>query len=227
MDYESTIRVVNAKDGNLGRGYGRISTGHPTQGATQGETRPMYQYAELGDDQYSSDDKGLGDEKDLEDPDQDMLDDIGLEIVRAIRTATGSGKYSNPNRSGRKDNASASGRNQTRLGIAEDADHTTTAVRGLSPRMPYRQKGPTGTVPRNNKGPSFGSQSTAQYIRNAPGRKGGTHFGTARAPLPRHDEYDENIFSLMDLSDPMERSFLNQQKRVNKIKNMVNLIEKE
>ena len=110
---------------------------------------------------------------------------------------------------------------------SEEFEHTTTAVKGLSPRMTYRQKGPTGTVPRNNKGPAFGAQSTAQYIRSAPGRKGGTHFGTARAPLPRHDEYDENIFSLMDLKDPMERSFLNQQKRVNRIKNMVNLIEKE
>lgn len=214
MGYESTIGIAKAHDGNVSRGYGRISTGHPTQGTTQGQSRPMYQYSELGKDEEL-------------DPEIDILDDLDVDIIDAIHAATDTELYTNPNRSGRADRGSLTGRNMAMEGMSEEFEHTTTAVRGLSPRITYRQKGPTGTVPRNNKGPAFGAQSTAQYIRSAPGRKGGTHFGTARAPLPRHDEYDENIFSLMDLKDPMERSFLNQQKRVNKIKNMVNLIEKE
>jgi hypothetical protein len=82
-------------------------------------------------------------------------------------------------------------------------------------------------VPKNTKGPAFGTQSTAQYIRNKPGRISGTQFGTSRAPLPRHDEYDDNVFSLFDLKDPMERSFLFHQKRVNRIKNLINEIEVE
>tara|TARA_E500000305_G_scaffold108104_1_gene109709 strand:+ start:117 stop:761 length:645 start_codon:yes stop_codon:yes gene_type:complete len=214
MSYESTIGITKAHDGNVSRGHGRTSTGHPAQGTTQGQSRPMYQYPELGE----------GEELD---PEIDILDDLDVDVINAIHAATDTELYTNPNRSGRADRGSLTGRNMAMEGMSEEFEHTTTAVRGLSPRITYRQKGPTGTVPRNNKGPAFGAQSTAQYIRSAPGRKGGTHFGTARAPLPRHDEYDENIFSLMDLKDPMERSFLNQQKRVNKIKNMVNLIEKE
>ena len=98
----------------------------------------------------------------------------------------------------------------------------TSVVKGISPRLTYRQKDSYSTVPKNTKGPGFGTQSTAQYIRNKPGRISGTQFGTSRAPLPRHDEYDDNVFSLFDLKDPMERSFLHHQKRVNRIKNCEN-----
>lgn len=214
MSNQSTVRVANAKDGNLGRGYARISTGHPSLGPTSGDPFPRYQYPEIGDNE------------DLDD-EVDILDDLNIDVVRAIQSATNTLLYTNPNKSGRADRGSLSGRNATRLGISEDSYHTTPVVQGISPRITYRQKGPTGTVPRNTKGPAFGTQSNAKYIRSAPGRLGGTEFGTSRAPLPRHDEYDENIFSLMDLKDPMERSFLAQQKRVNKVKSMVNSIEKE
>ena len=215
MGYETTIRIAKAHDGNLGRGYARISTGHPTQGATQGESRPMYQYSELGEPEDEDGD------------DFDILDDMDIGLVRAIHAATDTLDYTNPNKSGRADRGSLTGRNATRLGISEDSYHTTPVVQGISPRITYRQKRTSGPVPRNTKGPAFGTQSNAKYIRSAPGRKGGTEYGSSRAPLPRHDEYDDNIFSLMDLKDPMERSFLNQQKRVNNVKNMVNLIEKE
>ena len=211
MSYLSTVGVVNPKDANYGGGYGRSTSGHPALGITQGGTRPMYQYSEE------------------EESDPDAIEyetDLDRKIINAIRALTDSGAYRNPNRSGRADRSAGDGRNQaSQMGLTED--HTTPAVKGITPRITYRQKGPTGVVPRNAKGPAFGTQSTAQYIRDRPGRISGTQFGTSRAPLPRHDEYDDNIFSLFDLKDPMERSFLYHQKRVNKIKNLIKEIEYE
>ena len=150
------------------------------------------------------------------------------ELINAIRSITDSGAYRNPNKSGRADRSAGDGRNQgSQFGLTEESDHTTPIVKGISPRITYRQTNPPGPVPKNTKGPAFGTQSTAQYIRNKPGRISGTQFGTSRAPLPRHDEYDDNVFSLFDLKDPMERSFLFHQKRVNHIKSLINEIEDE
>jgi len=83
-------------------------------------------------------------------------------------------------------------------------DHTTTVSKGLSPRLTYRAN--------NTKGPSMNAQGSATYIRNAPGRKSGTHFGTARAPLPKDYEDDENIWSLSDI-DPADQA-MERQNRV-------------
>jgi hypothetical protein len=196
MNYDTKIGVVAPKDGQLGHGYGRISTGHPTQGKTSGDSIEMYQYPEIGAEDVEED---IGEESDFDDP----------------------------NRSGRKDVGSLTGRNATRLGISEERNHTTTAVKGINPKLTYRKTHSGNTVPPNSKGPALGVQSNAKYIRSAPGRIGGTQYGTSRAPLPRADQYDDRVFSLFDLADPMERSFIHQQKRVNKIKNMVNSIEKE
>ncbi len=83
-------------------------------------------------------------------------------------------------------------------------DHTTPVVKGISPRITYRAN--------NTKGPSMSGQAAATYIRNAPGRKSGTQFGTARAPLPKHFEDDDNIWSLTDLSDPHDKAIQRQNK---------------
>lgn len=211
MNYESTIGVTKAHDGNSGGGYGRIKVGHPTQGMTQGQARPFYQYTE----------------EDESEPEEieDMLD-LPRKIINKIRAVADTGAYRNPNRSGRADRSAADGRNQgSQMGISED--HTTPISKGISPRLTYRQKKSPGPVPKNTKGPAFGAQSTAQYIRNRPGRISGTQYGTSRAPLPRADEFDDPIFSLFDLKDPMERSFLRHQKRVNRIKSLINEMEEE
>ena len=211
MNFNTTSGVASPKDGNVGGGHGRVTTGHPARGKTQGQTYSLYQYLEE-------------EESDPEEVEEEV--DMDRETINAIRSITDSGAYRNPNRSGRRDNSDGTGRNQgAQFGINED--HTTAAVRGISPRITYRQKDSHSTVPKNTKGPGFGTQSTAQYIRNKPGRISGTQFGTSRAPLPRHDEYDDNIFSLFDLKDPMERSFLYHQKRVNKVKNLIKEIEEE
>lgn len=209
MNFNTTGGVVSPKDGNTGGGHGRGVTGHPTTGLTQGDTRPMYQYLE----------------EDELDPEEDIENELGMDSkdINAIRAATNSGANTN-DFGGRRDNRDGTGRN----GItALPESHTTTAVKGISPRLTYRQKDSYNTVPKNTKGPGFGTQSTAQYIRNAPGRISGTQFGTSRAPLPRHDEYDDNVFSLFDLADPMERAFLHHQKRVNRVKSLIKEIEEE
>jgi hypothetical protein len=214
MNSDSTIGIAKAHDSRSGHGYGRTKTGHPATGRTPGNSIALYQYKE----EEESDPEAIEDE-------------VGMvrRIINRIRNRVGSGKYYNPDASGRKDVGNFTGTNATKLAsaVAEDAQHTTPVVHGLSPRITYRQKGPTGTVPRNTKGPAFGTQSTAQYIRDRPGRISGTQYGSSRAPLPYHDEDDESIFTLFDLKDPMERSFISQQQRVNRIKRMINEIERE
>lgn len=209
MNFNTTGGAVAPKDGNTGGGYGRVTTGHPTTGRTQGQTFSMYQYLE----EEESDPEEIEDEVDLD-----------RDTINAVRAITDSGAYRNPNRSGRRDNSDGTGKNQgSQMGLTED--HTTPIVKGLSPRLTYRQKDKHSTVPKNTKGPGFGTQSSASYIRNKPGRQPGTQYGTSRAPLPRHDDYDDRIFSLFDLKDPMERSFLHHQKRVNRIKSLIKEIE--
>ena len=92
----------------------------------------------------------------------------------------------------------------------ETSDHTTTISKGLSPRLTYRG---------GQKGPAFGTQSSATYIRNRPGRKSGTQYGTSRAPIDV--EMDDPLMFGDNPHDKMERSFLKHQKKIKKIKNQV------
>ena len=91
-------------------------------------------------------------------------------------------------------------------------DHTTPVVKGISPRMTYRAN--------NSKGPSMNGQAAATYIRSAPGRKSGTHFGTARAPLPKEHEDDDNVWSLSDI-DPHDQAI----ERQNRIRRYIQSLE--
>ena len=92
----------------------------------------------------------------------------------------------------------------------ESPNHTTTISKGLSPRLTYRGA---------QKGPAFGAQSSATYIRNRPGRKSGTQYGTSRAPIDI--EMNEPLMFGDNPVDKMERSFLKHQKKIKKIKNQI------
>ena len=130
MNYETTIGIAKAHDANSGGGYGRLRTGHPTQGTTQGQERPYYQYAE----EEESDPEEI----------EDILD-LPRNLINRIRAACDSGAYRNPNRSGRADRSAGDGRNQgSQMGITED--HTTPVVKGISPRITYRQKDSAGML---------------------------------------------------------------------------------
>tara|TARA_Y100001973_G_C5124500_1_gene294405 strand:- start:104 stop:604 length:501 start_codon:yes stop_codon:yes gene_type:complete len=163
-------------------------------------TIPRYQYRE---------------EEEIENIEDEDLDDF-VDVVNAIRAKTRSGKYIQRDLSNRADRGSFTGTNVG--GLKELSDHTTTAVKGISPRLSYRSN-------TNTKGPAFGVQTPATYIRDRPGRISGTQYGTSRAPMPIVDDDETSIFSISDLSDPMERSFIKHQKRVNRIKNMINSLE--
>lgn len=92
----------------------------------------------------------------------------------------------------------------------ESPDHTTTVSQGISPRLTYRG---------GQKGPAFGTQSSATYIRSRPGRKSGTQYGTSRAPIDV--DMDDPLMFGNNPYDKMERSFLKHQKKIKKIKSQV------
>ena len=105
-------------------------------------------------------------------------------------------------------------------GLSEKANHTTTAVTGISPNMTYRNsKGSKATK-------TTGSSTTYPKIYQRPRvDMTASRYGISRAPLPRHDELDDNhIFSLDDLLDRHEVSLVKHTNNVNRIRNAINEI---
>jgi hypothetical protein len=98
----------------------------------------------------------------------------------------------------------------------ETSEHTTTISKGLTPRLTYRG---------GQKGPAFGAQSSATYIRNAPGRKSGTQYGTSRAPIDY--EMDDHLMFGDNPADKMERSFLKHQRKIKKIKKQIRKLNRD
>jgi hypothetical protein len=105
-------------------------------------------------------------------------------------------------------------------GLTEKANHTTTAVQGISPNMTYRtSKGGKATK-------TAGNSTTYPIIYQRPRvDMTASRYGTARAPLPRHNELDGNpIFSLDDLLDNHEVSLEKHTRNVNRIRRTINEI---
>ena len=97
-------------------------------------------------------------------------------------------------------------------------DATTPIVKGMTPRLTYSSS-------NNTKGPAMSSMASSHYITTAPGRIHGTQYGTSRAPLPRHDETNDNpVYSLTDMLDNEDYAFQKFQNNVNKIKNIMEMI---
>ena len=148
-----------------------------------------------------------------EDDDEDdiIVDEESMEAVGI--------KLNNPvyNTDPKRSTVSHTGGNMRQApGLNEKNKHTTKSVKGISPRLTYR-----GT---SQKGPAFGAQSSALYIRNAPGRKSGTQYGTSRAPIVIDDDPLEFGDSLKDKSYiALDRH----ERRIKKIKDMIDNIENE
>jgi hypothetical protein len=105
-------------------------------------------------------------------------------------------------------------------GLTEKADHTTTAVTGMVPNLTYRtSKGGKATK-------TAGNSTTYPIIYQRPRvDMTASRYGTARAPLPRHNELDNNhIFSLDDLLDRHEVALTKHTSNVNRIRNTINEI---
>tara|TARA_A100001201_G_scaffold141250_1_gene136208 strand:- start:144 stop:758 length:615 start_codon:yes stop_codon:yes gene_type:complete len=98
--------------------------------------------------------------------------------------------------------------------------HTTTAVQGISPNMTYRtSKGGKATK-------TAGNSTTYPIIYQRPRvDMPASRYGTGRAPLPRHNELDNNpIFSLDDLLNRHEVALHKHTTNVNRIRNTINEI---
>ena len=100
--------------------------------------------------------------------------------------------------------------------ILELGMHTNTAVPGIAPMLTFR------TSKGRNKGKSITGR-TGSYPMYNPGnfRYIGTQYGTSRPHKLLTDIEDENIFNLIDLDDPMERSFKRQQNRIKRVLSVV------
>ena len=196
---ELSTRLSNY-DANSGGGYGKGVAGHRSR------TRPIGGDYGIYPDPFYDDD--------LDDDTEEFFED-DIDISSKI----------DQNRSkvdiGRRDPAGTSFDN---VGYAQNIvseiidprdDATTPAMKGmLSPGQFTYSKS-------NIKGPAFGSQSSATYIRNKPGRISGTQWGTSRAPAPSSEEENDNTeFSLQDmLKNPEEYALLKHRKETQKIKN--------
>ena len=105
-------------------------------------------------------------------------------------------------------------------GLTEKASHTTTAVQGISPNMSYR----TSSGGKATK-TSFSSSTYPKIYQRPRVDMTASRYGTARAPLPRHDELDNNhIFSLNDLLDKHEVALFKHTNNVNRIRSTINEI---
>ena len=105
-------------------------------------------------------------------------------------------------------------------GLTEKAQHTTTAVKGLSPNLTYRtSKGGKATK-------TTGNSTTYPIIYQRPRvDMTASRYGTSRAQLPRHNELDNNpIYSLDDLLDRHEVSLKKHTDNVNRIRRTINEI---
>jgi len=104
--------------------------------------------------------------------------------------------------------------------ISQEKKHTTTAVQGGFPNMTYRNS--TGGKAQKT---SFSSSTYPKIYQRPRVDMTASRYGTARAPLPRHYESDNNpIFSLDDLLDQHEVSLAKHTNNVNRIRNTINEI---
>ena len=176
--------------------------GHPALGKTRGQTFPMHIKGYDGQ-------SGIEDEEWDEDEEWNDIDNF----VDAIARKTDAKAKHRVDLGVRRDSGNAVTNVGGYLTMEQMSDHTTTMMKGLSPRATYRSR-------TNTKGPALGSQGSATYIRNKPGSISGTQFGTSRAPLPQSHEDDDNIWSLSEI-DPHDKAM----KRQNSIRRFINSLE--
>lgn len=143
----------------------------------------------------------------------DDLEDIDLDddTINAISKKLYQPVYSIDKK--RSDVGHTSGNMRQTGGLNEE--HTNPITKGISP---YRQ--------RKFDGPPLGSGNANQAFKTTGNyRYIGTQYGTSRAPI----DYDsENyLFFNDDYEDPMERSFIKQQKKMKKITRSIDLLSKK
>ena len=162
------------------------------------------------------------DDEDDEDTEYDELDDyvndlnssIGTKLKRKTAdsmpmTAT------DPYAFRGKDRAAGQLKNTGGSNVFEYAGyHRNFASKGMVPNFTYRSK-------NNTKGPAFGVQGSATYIRNKPGRKSGTQYGSSRAHKLLTNIGNDRIFNLSDIDAPMVKAFTKQQNKIKKVLSII------
>lgn len=102
--------------------------------------------------------------------------------------------------------------------LAEFSNHTTTVMKGSSPNLTYR-----GSRGRKVTKISMSPTTYPRFYTRPRVDMTATHYGTARAPLPRHDQDNANpIFSLDDIIASHERALFKHNNRVKKLINELN-----
>jgi len=194
--YEAIFGAPGAPDANHGVG-GKLRK-DPTLGTNQGGSSAIYQYTELGEENYEDDEDEMLDDDivDLSSKDLDVLPRQRVDLG-----APGDSRY-----------------------------YATPGVNAMEERVSHTNMMMTGMVPKpmKQKGPSLGRSSHGgSIIRHAPGRKSGTDRGWSRSPDPRKGEKNTNpIFSLTDMLDKDELSYVKFQNEENKIKKIINELSK-
>ncbi len=114
----------------------------------------------------------------------------------------------------RSDVGHTSGNMRQTGALNEKSVHTNTATKGM---IPFRQ--------RKFDGPPVGGGGSGQAFRTTGNlRKTGTLHGTSKAPIFLDDE--ETVGFDYESIDPMERSFLKQQKNMKKMRKRIKQIDK-
>ena len=103
--------------------------------------------------------------------------------------------------------------------LAEYGNHTNTAVQGITPNLTYR-----GSKGQKVTKTSMSSTTYPKLYTRPRVDMTATQFGTSRAPLPRHYEQDNNVWSLNDLIDQQEQALFKHQGNINRVKNLINEI---
>lgn len=103
---------------------------------------------------------------------------------------------------------------------SKEGVHTTTAVQGASPNLTYRNSAGGKATKTSMSSTTYPKLYTRPRVDMTASR-----YGTARAPLPRHYELDNNpIFSLDDLLDRHEVSLEKHSQNINRIRTAINEI---
>ena len=148
-------------------------------------------------------------EERLEDDEDIHIDDASLEAIskKLYRPVYSIDKK-------RSDVGHTSGNMRQTGALNEKSVHTTTATKGIAP---FRQ--------RKFDGPPIGGGGSGQAFRTTGNlRKTGTLYGTSKAPIFLDDE--DPVGFDYESTDPMERAFLKQQKKIKKMRKRIKQIDK-
>ena len=160
------------------------------------------------------DEESSSEEDELDDFVNDLAGKVGSKIKKKSVYSLPMG-VSDPYAFKNKDRAAGQLKNTGGANMFEYAgDHKNYIMKGFNPNLTYRSQ-------KNINPSSQERHPVGSYIRNRPGRKSGTQYGTSRSHKLLTDIDDDNIFNLGDIKDPMEKAFTRQQNKIKKVLSII------